>query len=95
MSTSMGSMAVAIRCRNSGRSCGRGGTYTASFTYPHRIRSQGVRSGDLGGQLRNARSLAVARPVQRRGRFHSGNAGLHCDNWVVPHLVGISIELRD
>ncbi|KAJ4430017.1 hypothetical protein ANN_22225 [Periplaneta americana] len=36
----------------SGSSTGSGGTYTRFFTYPHRMKSHGVRSGERGGHER-------------------------------------------
>jgi hypothetical protein len=46
----MEGMAVVIRCLNSGKDRGRGGTNTLSFMQPHK-KSHGVKSGDLGGHL--------------------------------------------
>ena len=40
-------------------------TKTRSFTYPHKKKSQGVMSRDLGGQEFSAKSLGPLRPIQR------------------------------
>ena len=32
---------------------------TISFTYPHRKKSQGVRSGDLGGEMLDQRQMVI------------------------------------
>ena len=54
------------------RSCvkSRGiGARTRFLMYPHKKKSQGVRSGDLAGQGRRKESLTAARPIQRPGRL--------------------------
>jgi hypothetical protein len=64
----MKAMTVMIRCLNSGKDRGRGGTNALSFMYPHKKKSHGVKSGDLGGHLHHTTSLAPARPIHLRGR---------------------------
>ena len=44
----MDSRAATVLLLNSGRSMGRGGRYTKSFTYSHRKKSNGVGSRDRG-----------------------------------------------
>jgi len=53
----MEAVAVRIRCLNSGKDVGCGGTTALSFTYAHDKTSHGVKSGDLGGHLQHITSL--------------------------------------
>jgi hypothetical protein len=46
---------------------GSGGTKTLSLIYPHKKKSQGVRSGLLGGQCDRARFWSVERCLERIG----------------------------
>ena len=57
-----------IRSQSSIRSRGNGGTKTLSLTKPHKKKSHGVMSGDLGGHFNNASSSRPVRPIQRCGR---------------------------
>ncbi|GFS78618.1 hypothetical protein TNCV_3148181 [Trichonephila clavipes] len=54
-----------IHPHSSIRSRGNGETKTLSLIKPHRKRSQGITSGDLGGHLNNAVSSRPIRPIQR------------------------------
>jgi hypothetical protein len=49
----------------SSRLVANGGTKTRSLTYSHKKKSQGVMSGDLGGQECSAKSWGPVRPIQR------------------------------
>jgi len=49
MSASMVATASVIRARNSCKLAGRGGPKTMYLTYPHIVKSCGVKSGDRGG----------------------------------------------
>jgi len=78
--------AAMICAFRSARSRGNGGTYTWSLTYPQRKKSQGVMSGDLGGQSNSGWSFPDTRPIQRPGN----NSLLHCScgmslcHWTAP-----------
>ena len=69
MSRSISATAAVIQLRNSWRLAGTGGTKTVSFTNPHKKKSQGVRSGDLGGQRINATSSCPKCVIQCCGKF--------------------------
>lgn len=47
------------------------GTYTKSLVYPHRKKSQGVRSGDRGGQGNIGELFLPARLIKHSGRVSS------------------------
>jgi hypothetical protein len=53
-----------MRRFNSSMSVGKGGTYTKPLMYPHKKKSQSVRSGDLGGHFIKGESACPARPIQ-------------------------------
>jgi hypothetical protein len=57
-----------IRIVRSLMSRGNGGTYTRLLTHPHRNKSMGVKSGDLGGH-----SVGPPRPIHLSETFHWGN----------------------
>jgi hypothetical protein len=57
MSTSMVATAPIIHARSSSKLASRGGTETLYLTYPHREKSEGVKSGDRGGQAIVSQSL--------------------------------------
>jgi len=63
-----------MRSCSSSTVAGNGGTYTLSFTYPQREKSQMVRSGDLGGHLQNTWSFCPARPIHLFGKCSLRNA---------------------
>jgi hypothetical protein len=61
--------AAMIRAFRSARSRGNGGTNTRSLTYPHRKKSQGVTSGDLGDHSISGWSFPDTRRIQRPGKI--------------------------
>lgn len=52
---------------NSGRSAGSGGRYTRALMKPHRKKSHGGWSGELGGRAKRALALGPSRPIQSLG----------------------------
>jgi len=50
---------------------GSGGRKILSLIYPHKKKSQGVKSGLLGGQYVSAMFSNVDRPIQCHGKFSS------------------------
>ena len=63
----MFSIAAHIPFLISSNVCGKGRRFTRSFTKPHKKKSNGVESEDLGGQGSKHSSLAAAGSIQRRG----------------------------
>jgi hypothetical protein len=74
------------------KSCGSGGTNTLSFTYPQKKKSQGIRSGDLGGQNISGTSFGPARPIQRCGAPSccKMKLGTSSSNWCNNHSDSMS-----
>ena len=67
MSVSIVLTAAEIRFLRSSRFVDRGGMNTRSLTYPHRNKSQTVRSGDLAGHEERAWSWLPIRPIHLSG----------------------------
>ena len=93
ISTSVVTSASVIRDRNSSKLAGRGGTKTLSLTYPHTLKSRGVKSAVVVTTNNTACSAPVYDSMTT-GRNSNGSAGVECRLAVWMKTLGLGATFK-